>query len=133
MGGLFVFVGQFCLVLRGRNDRNMHLAISLLIGAIIGALNGISIFFVKEEHYKIEVFLATTLRNAMVGQLVFYALDLNDQWWYSLVYGGSFGFVLGLVVFLATGGFKTRHQLVILPLSLFTGMLTGILVWWLGK
>ena len=111
----------------------MHLAIALLIGAIIGALNGISIFFVKEEPYKIEVFLATTLRNAMVGQLIYYALDINDQWWYSLLLGGSFGLVLGLVVFLATGGFKTRHQWMVLPLALFTGMLTGILVWWLGK
>ena len=111
----------------------MHLAISLLIGAIIGALNGISIFFVKEEVYKIEVFLATTLRNAMVGQLVFYALEPDDKWWYALVYGGSFGFVLGLVVFLAGGGFKNRHQIMVLPMSLFTGMLIGILVWWLGK
>jgi hypothetical protein len=41
----------------------MNLAIVLGTGAIIGAFDGVGIFFVPEEPYKVEIFLAAILKQ----------------------------------------------------------------------
>ena len=102
---------------------------SLLVGALIGAINGTSIFFVKQEPNKIAVFFATTLRNAFVGMLTYYTLNAETKWWNALLSGTVYGIMLGLVVLLAKGGFKNKHHLIILPFSAFTGAAIGLVLW----
>lgn len=101
---------------------------SLLLGALVGAFNGTSIFFVKEEPYKMQVFLATVMRNAFVGLITYFTLHAHTAWWNALLSGTLYGFLLGLVVVLAKGGNK-KHHLVILPFSALTGSAIGLLLW----
>jgi hypothetical protein len=41
----------------------MNILIALLVGALIGGLNGVGIFFEPREPYKIEILLAATLKG----------------------------------------------------------------------
>ncbi len=48
----------------------MTLTIALSAGAIVGALEGIMIFFVPEEPHKIGVFFGAMLKGMLNGLLV---------------------------------------------------------------
>ena len=102
---------------------------SLLVGMLVGAVNGTSIFFVKDEPHKGAVFAATIMRNAFVGLLTYYTLTAQTKWWGGLMSGTVYGFLLGLVVLLAKGGLRNRQHLVILPFSALTGAAIGLLLW----
>ena len=102
---------------------------SLLIGALIGAVNGTSIFFDKEERHKLSVFLATIARNAFVGILTYYSLTAQTKWWNAMMSGILYGSLLGFVVLLAKGGLKNKDHLIMLPFSALTGAAIGLLLW----
>jgi hypothetical protein len=102
---------------------------SMLVGMLIGAVNGTSIFFVKEEPHKGAVFAATIMRNAFVGLLTYYTLTALTKWWGALLSGTVYGVLLGSVVLLAKGGFKERQHLIILPFSALTGAAIGLVLW----
>jgi hypothetical protein len=101
-----------------------HLSVVLVSGAV-GALTGASIFFVKEEPNKGEVFIATTLRNGLVGLLTAFSIQFNNSLLAGLAYGGLYGFISSLVVFLALGGLKSKHHLVIVISGTIVGIITG--------
>ena len=65
----------------------MNLAIVLGVGAIIGALDGIGIFFVPEEPYKVEIFLAAILKGLLVSLLTGLSLAGQSPWWSGVGYG----------------------------------------------
>ena len=106
----------------------MNLTLVLLIGAIVGALEGVSIFFAPEEPYKLEIFLAATLKGLLVGLLTGLSLNAQSLWWQGLGYGLLYGLALALVVFLAKGGFRKAHDA---PYVLLGGAITGAIAGWL--
>ena len=61
----------------------MTLFIAVLIGAVLGAIDGAGIFFATEEPYKLQIFLAATLKGAMVGILTFMAA--HSPWNFRIV------------------------------------------------
>jgi hypothetical protein len=101
----------------------------MLVGMLVGAVNGTSIFFIRNEPHKAAVFAATIMRNAFVGLLTYYSLNVQTRWWGALLSGTVYGLMLGLVVVLAKGGLKDRQHLVILPFSALTGAAIGLLLW----
>ena len=106
----------------------MNLTTVLLVGAIIGAAGGAGIFFSKEEPYKVPIFLASTLRGVLVSLLTAYALTPTATWVRGAGLGAGFGLATGLVVFLAKGGFRSKDAPYILPSSVVTGAITGVLL-----
>ncbi|HEY6161664.1 MAG TPA: hypothetical protein VI112_10585 [Bacteroidia bacterium] len=102
---------------------------SMLIGALIGAVNGTSIFFVREEPYKLAIFTATIFRNSFVGLLTWFTLHATTPWWMALASGTVYGTLLGGAVMLAQGKFRNRQHLVILPFSALTGAAIGLVLW----
>jgi hypothetical protein len=106
----------------------MSLLAVLFLGVLIGAAGGAGIYFAKEEPYKTPIFLATMVRGGLVSLLTAYAITPGGSWLRGAALGGSFGLATGLVVFLAKGGFRGRDARYILPSSLVTGALTGILL-----
>jgi hypothetical protein len=92
----------------------------ILLGGALGALNGLAICFVPREPNKPAIFIATTLRTALVGHLVASALHPSATYPEALFYGAGFGFLTALIVFLAKGSPFKPHT----PLLLF-GTLTG--------
>ena len=62
----------------------MNLFVAILIGAVLGAIDGAGIFFATEEPYKLQIFLAATLKGAMVGILTGFSLTAASRWWSGL-------------------------------------------------
>jgi hypothetical protein len=106
----------------------MRVTVALLIGAVIGALDGVGIFWVPEEPYKVEIFLGATLKGLLVGLITALSLNAESHWWQGLVYGLLYGFAFALVVFLAKGGLKSKDAPFVVPFGIVAGAATGLLV-----
>ncbi len=83
------------------------------------------IFWVKEEPYKLQVLLASTLRGGTVGLLVAFTIQPECAWFCGLGYGVLYGLLTGLVVWLACGGWASKSKPFILISSVVTGAITG--------
>ena len=110
------------------HQNNLSIPVVIFIGAAIGAVTGLSIFFSPGEPYPLEIFVASTLRVALVGLLTGLTLKEKGSWLRGLGYGLLFAFLTGLVVFLAKGGFKSMDAPYVVPSALVTGSITGLLV-----
>ena len=111
----------------------MSLLIVMLVGAGFGALVGAFIFFEKRELYKIEILLASVLRNALVALMVGLSVRPGSS---RLVCGGFgllYGFWSGMIVFLAKGGLKSHDAPFVLPGAKLIGALTGLVIAMLGR
>lgn len=106
----------------------MNLRVILIIGAIMGALDGVGIFFAPEEPYQVEIFIAAILKGLLVSLITGLSLSGRSRWWQGLGYGALYGFAFALVVFLAKGGFKSLDAPYVVPSGLVMGALTGLLV-----
>jgi hypothetical protein len=106
----------------------MNLVLVLVISAAVGIVGVAGIFFVPEEPYKKQIFVASTLKNMLVGLMVALTLNAESAWWQGVVFGMVYGLLQGLVVFLAKGGPKSKDAPYVLPTSVVTGALTGWLV-----
>ena len=106
----------------------MNLTIVLLIGAAIGALDGVGIFFEPREPYKIEIFLAAILKGLLVSLITALSLKGRTPWSHGLGYGALYGLAFALVVFLAKGGFKSMDAPYVVPAGVVMGAIIGVLV-----
>ena len=96
----------------------MNFFVCLIIGAVLGALDGAGIFFAPEEPYKWQIFLAATLKGALVGLLTGFSLAADSRWWTGIGTGAAYGFAFGLVVYLAKGGPKSGDAPYVIPSSI---------------
>ena len=106
----------------------MNLVIVLVIGAVIGALGGVGIFFEPRESYKVEICIASTLKGILISLLTALSLGRSGPWWHGAGYGMLYGFNFGLVIFLAKGAFKSKDALYVVPSSVVVGLIIGVLV-----
>jgi hypothetical protein len=106
----------------------MNLPALLLIGAVVGFLDGVGIFFVPEEPYQTEIFLAAILKGTLVSLITGLSLTAHMKWWQASGYGLVYGFAFALVVFLAKGGFRSMDAPYVVPYGIIMGAITGLLV-----
>ena len=106
----------------------LKLPVVLTIGAVIAAISGVGIFFDPREPYQVEIFLATILKGMLVGLLIGLSLPAQGSWKQGLGYGLLYGFAFGLVIFLAKGGFRSMDAPYVVPASIVTSAITGLLV-----
>jgi hypothetical protein len=106
----------------------MHLIAVLIIGGFMGAVDGGGIFFAREEPYKVEIFLAATLKGLLVSLLTGLSLSAQSLWWQAAGYGALYGLLFALVVFLAKGGFRSKDAPYVVPSGLVTGAVIGVMV-----
>ena len=107
----------------------MNILTTLLIGTSVHALIGASVFFAKEEPYKVQIFVATILKGLLVALLIGFSLQgrVSRGVWIGVGYGLLYGLAFGIVVFLAKGAdFKTTPHL--LSGSVIQGVITGALI-----
>ena len=104
----------------------------LLIGALVGALDGGGIFFAPGERYKWEIFFAAILKSVLVSAITALSLTPRRSWQRGAGFGALYGFAFALVVFLAKGAFKSMDAPYVVPSGLVMGILTGLLVWRFG-
>jgi hypothetical protein len=106
----------------------MNMIIVVLIGAVMGALDGVGIFFEPREPYKIEILLAATLKGVLVSLLTALSLGGRSPWWHGAGYGLLYGFSFALVIFLAKGAFKSKDAPYVVPSGIVLGLITGVLI-----
>jgi hypothetical protein len=106
----------------------MHVAIILGIGAALGAVSGAGIFFADGEPYKIEIFIAATLKGMFISFVTAISLHAPFFVWQTALVGAIYGFVISLVVFFAKGAWRSKDAPYILPSGLVTGGLIGLLI-----
>lgn len=106
----------------------MKLLVVLIVGAGVGAVDGVGIFWAPGEPYKTEIFAAAILKGVLVSLLIALSLRGRSPWWQGLAYGALYGVAFALVVFLAKGGFRSLDAPYVVPWGAVSGALTGGLV-----
>src|SRR2546423_3650121 len=106
----------------------MNLFVAVLIGAVLGAIDGAGIFFATEEPYKLQIFLAATLKGALVGILTGFSLTAASRWWTGVALGGIYGLAFALVVYFAKGGSHSADAPYVVPGGIVMGALTGLFI-----
>ena len=106
----------------------MNISVVLLIGGLMGALNGVGIFFEPREPYKVEILLAATLKGILISLLTGFSLGPGSSWLRGAGFGALYGFAFGLVIFLAKGAFKSKDAPYVVPTSVVTGLIIGVLL-----
>ena len=106
----------------------MYIPVVILVGAIMGGFNGVGIFFEPREPYKIEILLAATLKGILISLLTGFSLGPGSSWLRGAGFGALYGFAFGLLIFLAKGAFKSKDAPYVVPTSIVTGLITGVLL-----
>ena len=111
----------------------MNFLVVVVIGAVLGALDGVGIFFEPREPYKWQILFAATLKGGLVALLTGFSLAATTRWWSAVVTGTLYGFAFSLVIYLAKGG-PIRDAPYVIPSGIITGGLIGLfIVMWAVK
>ena len=100
----------------------------VLIGALLGALDGVGIFFAPKEPYKWQILGAATLKGILAALLTAFSLVVTMRWWAAANIGMFYGLAMSLVVYLAKGGPKSGDAPYVIPSGIITGGVIGFLV-----
>jgi hypothetical protein len=93
----------------------------VLIGAVLGALDGVGIFFEPKEPYKWQILGAATLKGILAALLTAFSLSVTMRWWAAAGIGMFYGLAMSLVVYLAKGGPKSGDAPYVIPSGIITG------------
>ena len=109
----------------------MNFLTVIVIGAVLGALDGVGIFFEPREPYKWQILFAAMLKGVLVALLTGFSVAPTTRWWSAMAIGALYGLAFGLVIFLAKGGPKSGDAPYVIPSGVITGGLIGlfILIW----
>src|SRR5260370_40781707 len=110
-------------------NHEMSIIIVLLIGGVIGAVDGVGIFFEPKEPYKIEILFAAIVKGIVVSVTTALSLTRQSTWLQAVRFGLLYGLAFALVIFLAKGGFKSKDAPYVVPSGIVLGLLTGLAVW----
>jgi hypothetical protein len=106
----------------------MSFPVVIGVGTLIGLLLGLGILFEPKEPYKVEIILASTLRNVLVALLIGMTLSSRSSALAGTGYGLVYGFAFGLVIFLAKGAFRSGSAPYVVPGAALAGGLTGLII-----
>jgi len=113
----------------------MNFLAVVVIGAVLGALDGVGIFFEPKEPYKWQILFAATLKGMLVALLTGFSLVTTTRWWSAMLTGAIYGLAFSLVIYLAKGGPKSGDAPYVIPSGIITGGLIGlfIVIWAVKK
>ena len=113
-----------------RSPSNTRLCVPrvVAIGAVVGALDGVGIFFAPGEPYPVEILIAAILKGILVAVMVGLALRPGATWLRGAGVGAVYGLLFALVVFFAKGGLRSMDAPYVVPAGILFGGLTGILI-----
>ena len=106
----------------------MNFPIVILIGVVLGALDGVGIFFEPKEPYKWQILCAATLKGALVALVTGFSLAPGTRWWSAMAIGALYGLAFSLVIYLAKGGPTSGDAPYVIPSGIVTGGLMGLLI-----
>ena len=100
----------------------------VLIGAVLGGLDGVGIFFEPKEPYKWQILFAATLKGVLVALLTGFSLAATTRWWTAIATGALYGLAFSFVIYLAKGGPKSGDAPYVIPSGIITGGLIGLFI-----
>ena len=106
----------------------MNVLVVVIIGAVLGVLDGVGIFFEPKEPYKWQILFAATLKGALVALLTGLSLATTTRWWSAMLTGAIYGLAFSLVIYLAKGGPKSGDAPYVIPSGIITGGLIGLFI-----
>jgi hypothetical protein len=110
----------------------VNLAIVVGIGAALGLLSALGIYFDGNVKSKPAIVAAGSLRGVLVALLTGWAVASHRGWIDAGALGGLFGALFGITICLSKGEAALSHAKYILPPSVLSGVLSGILIVWLA-
>ena len=106
----------------------MNFLVVAAIGAVLGAFDGVGIFFEPKEPYKWQILFAAMLKGVLVALLTGFSLAATTRWWSAMVAGALYGLAFSLVIYLAKGGPKSGDAPYVIPSGIITGGLIGLFI-----
>ena len=112
----------------------MNFITIVLIGALLGGLDGVGIFFEPKEPYKWQILCAAIFKGVLVALLTGFSLAATTRWWTAMATGVLYGLAFSLVIYLVKGGPKSGDAPYVIPSGIITGGLIGLfIVMWAFK
>jgi len=112
----------------------MNVLTVVLIGAVLGGLDGVGIFFEPKEPYKWQILCAAIFKGVLVALLTGFSLAATTRWWTAMATGVLYGLAFSLVIYLVKGGPKSGDAPYVIPSGIITGGLIGLfIVMWAFK
>ena len=106
----------------------MNFLVVVVIGAVLGALDGVGILFEPREPYKWQILSAATLKGVLVALLTGFSLAATTRWWSAMLTGALYDFTFSLVIYLAKGPPKSGDAAYVIPSGIITGGLIGLFI-----
>ncbi len=103
------------------------------VGATLGFLGAVGIYFAPEEPYPGNITAAGTLGGATIALLITTVVTNNTTVFSSICWGAVFGLLTSTAVFLAKGGWTSWDAPFVVPTGVVTGVILGPVVRWLSR
>lgn len=106
----------------------MNVPLVIGIGGVLGLLGAAGIYFDPRVPGKHNIVIAGLLRGTLVALLTSLSMSAHSGWLVGLGLGALYGLVFGAMICLAKGTAAWEHALYIIPTSVVTGALGGLII-----
>ena len=103
------------------------------VGATLGFLGAVGIYFAPEEPYPGYITLAGTLSGVTIALLITTVVKHNSNLWQCLGWGAAMGLLSSATIFLAKGAWTSWDAPFVVPTCIVTGVILGPAIRWLCR
>ncbi len=102
-----------------------------VIGAALGFLGAVGIYYAPEEPYPGYITLAGTLSGVTLALLISTVVTRDSSLGKCVLWGATMGLLVSATVFLAKGGWTSWDAPFVVPTGIVTGAILGPAIRWL--
>ncbi len=95
------------------------------LGATLGFLGAVGIYFAPEEPYPGYITVAGTLSGVIIALLITTVVTRNSSLGQCVGWGAAMGLLASAAVFLAKGGWTSWDAPFVVPTGIVTGLILG--------
>ena len=103
------------------------------VGAALGFLGAVGIYFEPDEPYPGYITLAGTLSGVTIALLITTVITRNSSLGRCLGWGAAMGMLASATTFLAKGAWTSWDAPFIVPTGIVTGLILGPVIRWLRR
>ena len=103
------------------------------VGAAVGFLGAVGIYFAPQEPYPGYITLAGTLNGVTTALLITTVVTRNSPLGQCLLWGAMMGLLATATVFLAKGAWTSWDAPFVVPAGIVTGLILGPAIRWLRR
>ncbi len=103
------------------------------VGATLGFLGAVGIYFAPDEPYPGYITLAGTLSGVTIAMLITTVVTRNSSLGQCLGWGATMGLLASVPVFLAKGAWTSWNAPFVVPTGIVTGLILSPVIRWLRR